>query len=66
MKNKKKPFPKLRSGFEFKNPGPYYFGGALHYIGKDSKIKHSYKMKIPKYEIMTKTEFNKKFYDKSK
>ena len=62
-KIKKRPYPKMKSEMVFKKPGLYYFGGALHYIGKDGRIKHSNEMKVPKSEIMTLTEFNRRFYN---
>ncbi len=64
-KIKRRPFPKCK-GFVFKAPGLYYFGGALHYIDKSGKVKHSNELKVPKSEIMTKTEFKKRFYDPEK
>lgn len=69
---KRKPFPILKSkskqgkDFVFKTPGPYYGAGTLHYLNKSGRIKHSYKLKVPKSEIMTKAEFNKRFYDPEK
>ncbi len=64
-KVKRKPFPKCK-GFIFKTPGFYYFGGAIHYVSKDGKIKHSNELKVPKSDIMTKSEFKKRFYDPEK
>lgn len=71
-KVKRKPFPimksksKLGKDFVFKTPGFYYFGGAIHYVSKDGKIKHSNELKVPKSDIMTKSEFKKRFYDPEK
>lgn len=69
---KRKPFPILKSkskqgkDFVFKTPGPYYFPGMLYYVNKSGSIKHTFKLKVPKSEIMTKPEFKKRFYDPEK
>ena len=62
MNMKKKKPPKL-FGEYMKSPGPYYAGGALHYIDKNGKVKHDRKRTITQVKklIMTKTEFNKRY-----
>lgn len=70
--SKRKPFPILKSksksgkDFVFKTPGPYYLPGMLYWIDKSGRIKHTLKLKVPKSEIMTKSEFKKRFYDPEK
>jgi hypothetical protein len=61
----KKPLPKL-FGKSIVNPGPWYGGGALHYLNKEGKIIHDSKRSVSecKKDTMTKTEFNKR-YDSS-
>lgn len=65
-KNKRRPYPKMKSKLKggwiyFDSPGTRYFGGALHYVGKDGKIKHSNEFTVPKSEIMSLIEFRKRF-----
>lgn len=58
----KKP-PKL-FGKIITEPGPFYAGGALHYLGKDGKIKHDKQIRTQKelkQLVMSKREFNKRY-----
>ena len=60
---KKKPLPKL-FGNSMINPGPYYAGGALHYLNKDGKLVHDNKIRTQaelNKLVMSKTEFNKRY-----
>ena len=58
----KKPLPKL-FGKSIVNPGPWYGGGALHYLNKEGKIIHDSKRSVSecKKDAMTITEFNKRY-----
>lgn len=73
IKNRRRPYPIMRSayqkkhkipGYTFKSPLPVYSGGMVHYINKDGKIKHNNKMIADiKHDVMSKAEFKKRFYD---
>lgn len=60
---KKKP-PKL-FGIYLDNPGPFYTGGALHYLNKKGKVVNDSKIRTKrelKDLVMSKREFNKIYY----
>lgn len=64
VKRAKTKYP-IYKGIEFTSPGPYYAGGTIFYLDKNGKFKTSTRMPGPKKsEIMSKSEFNKKFIRK--
>lgn len=72
----KKPYPILQSSGQKKYkipgiimtvPGPYYFGGTIHYVNKEGKLVHDNKIRTKtdiKNLVMSITEFNKRYGDK--
>jgi hypothetical protein len=63
VKSKKKPLPKL-FGKSIVSPGPWYYGGALHYVNKEGKVIHDNKIRSDKelkVLIMSVNEFDKRY-----
>jgi hypothetical protein len=65
---KKSNLPRYKSGWGtwkyLTSPGPYYFGGGLHYVNKQGKFIHAKakeKFEDIKLKVMTKTQFQKMF-----
>lgn len=68
IKKGRKPYPKMKSKstgkwIYFKSPSVVYFGGALHWVGKDGKIKHSYNKTVEEAakEVMNKMNLKNDF-----
>jgi hypothetical protein len=68
MKKKKSHLPRYKTYWntwkEVTTPGPFYYGGGLHYVDKNGNFKHASmkeKLEDVKPKMMTKTEFKKIF-----
>lgn len=62
-KIKRRPYP-IWSSYTFTSPKAVYAAGALHYVAKNGRVKHSNKSVAEvKKDTMSISEFKKKYYD---